>query len=184
MLPELLLATPGDQERHLTAAIRGATREIDALIRPMALPLSHRLEVAREFGRAVTRRVKVRLVLDYQASELDYLAAILRESPVGAPSLEVRFHGPQLSALYLFDQHQAARLVRSPAMGTPGAHFGISSAEPEFVRLQVARFQSVWRDAVPVAHALRSSEGSVAIPGASFKELRRWVDDVTATEAR
>ncbi|MCI4361102.1 MAG: hypothetical protein L3J91_05310, partial [Thermoplasmata archaeon] len=62
--------------------------------------------------------------------------------------------------------------------GSPGTapDIAIASEEGEFVRYQSSRFQTVWRDSLPMEHAGAAAGGTRFVPSASARELRHWVE--------
>jgi hypothetical protein len=161
---------------YLVETIGHAKEELGALLRPALVPEPFRAEVAEAIVRALTRGTRVRMVLDYHPADLEFLTAILRGVPEPGATLEVRFFAPQLARLFVVDRRLAIRSLIT--MGAPphAAALGIASEDLEFVRVQSARFQTTWREAVPLENALRSPQGSVLAPPSSSRELRHWVE--------
>lgn len=170
--------------RYVRDAIGGAREEIASLARPQQVPETARLELVDAYLHAVRKGVRVRLVLDYHPADLEFLTAVLREVPEPTPLLEVRFFAPQLARLWIVDGRAAMRCLGSPGCPFHGSDLGIASEEPDFVRVQAARFQTTWREAVPLDHALRSPQGSVLAPPSASNELRHWVERLGRIEPR
>ncbi len=133
---------------------------------------------------ALRKGVRVRLVLDYHPLDLEFLTAILRDCPEPPPLLEVRFYAPQLTRLWLIDGRAALRCLGTPGCPLHGPDLGIASEEMDFVRVQSARFQTTWREGVPLEQALRSPQGALLTPPSSSLELRRWVERSARLEPR
>ncbi|MGI0132240.1 MAG: TrmB family transcriptional regulator [Thermoplasmata archaeon] len=170
--------------RFVRDAIASAHEEIGTLARPQQVPESARVALAHTYVLAVRKGVRVRIVLDYHTADLEFLTAILREIPEPTPLFEVRFFAPQLARLWLVDGRVALRCLGTPGCPFHGSDLGIASEEPEFVRVQAGRFQTTWREAVPLDQALRSSQGSVLAPPSASHELRRWVERLGRHEPR
>jgi len=170
--------------RYLLGAITSAKEEVSGLCRPGTIPETIRNELARALLDALKRGVRVRLVLDYHPIDLEFLTAILRALPEPTPTLEIRFFAPQLARLFLIDRKIALRCLGTPACPFHGPDLGIGSEDLEFVRVQTARFQTTWREGVPMETALRSPQGSVLAPPSSSQELRHWVERTARNEPR
>ena len=162
--------------KFLVEALGGAKEEFTALMRPQLVPEPLRAEIQQGIIRAIRRGVRVRIAVDYHPPEVEFLTGILREWD-GTPSLlEVRFFAPQFARLFLFDRRMAMRATGLP--GSPGGapDIAIASEEGEFVRYQSSRFQTVWRDALPMEHAGAAAGGTRFVPSTSARELRHWVE--------
>jgi sugar-specific transcriptional regulator TrmB len=170
--------------RQLLESIDGSREEIGALLRPHLLPEPLRVRVRTALATALRRGVRVRMVVDYHPPELDFLSELLHEYPEAGPALEIRFFAPQLARLLVVDRRVALRCIHSALTTSSGPDLGILSDEFEFVRLQTGRFQSTWRESVPLEAALRSPMGSVLAPPSSSRELRSWVERAGRAEIR
>jgi sugar-specific transcriptional regulator TrmB len=162
--------------KFLVEALGGAKEEFTALMRPQLVPEPLRAEIQQGIVRAIRRGVRVRIAVDYHPPEVEFLAGILREWD-GTPSLlEIRFFAPQFARLFIFDRRMAMRATGLP--GSPGGapDIAIASEEGEFVRYQSSRFQTVWRDALPMEHAGAAAGGTRFVPSTSARELRHWVE--------
>ena len=170
--------------RFVREAIAGAREEIGNLARPQLVPDAARLDLARSYALALRKGVRLRLVLDYHPLDLEFLTAILRDAADPSPLLEVRFYAPQLARLWLIDGRAALRCLGPPGCPFHGPDLGIASEEMDFVRVQAARFQTIWREGVPLEQALRSPQGSILTPPSSSLELRRWVERSARVEPK
>ncbi|MCI4331749.1 MAG: hypothetical protein L3K19_07900 [Thermoplasmata archaeon] len=170
--------------RYLISCIGNAKEEVSGLSRPGTIPESIRTDLAQALLDALKRGVRVRLVLDYHPIDLEFLTTILRALPEPTPTLEIRFFAPQLARLFLIDRRLALRSLGTPACPFHGPDLGIASEDLEFVRVQTARFQTTWREGVPMETALRSPQGSVLAPPSSSQELRHWVERTARSEPR
>ena len=170
--------------RQMAEAIEASREEVGALLRPHLIPEPLRGRVRNALAAALRRGVRVRLVVDYHPPELDFLSELLHEYPEAGPALEIRFFAPQLARLVIIDRRSAMRCIHSALTAAMGPDLGISSDDFEFVRIQTGRFQSTWRESVPLESALRSPMGSVLAPPSSSRELRSWVERAGRTELR
>ena len=177
---------PGNDgvNRFLLEAIGHAKEEIGGLMRPALVPDPDRSQIGQALVKALTRNVRVRLVLDYHPTDLEFLTNVLRDLPETNTLLEVRFFAPQLARLFVLDRRSAVRCLSPLGAPMQGSTLGIVSEDLEFVRVQSARFQTTWREAVPLETALRSPQGSVMAPPSSSQELRQWVERVGHFEPR
>lgn len=156
----------------------GAKEEVDALMMPMVIPEAIRGEVARAIGRAIDRGVRVKLVVDYHSLDLEFLATLLKPWGSIPPGLEFRFFAPQLARLFIADHRFALRCIRSAGSPATGPELGIGSDDGEFVRYQLTRFQSIWRESLP----LQRTDGAYSASRRSARsldnarDLRRWVE--------
>lgn len=183
--PFRLLPRSVDVGRYIVQSVTSAKEEIAALIRPQLIPDPYRTEAQQALARAVARGIRVRLVLDYHAAEVEFLAGILRAWEGAPAGLEVRFFAPQFARLYVTDRKVAMRCVGTPGQVSLGPEIGIVSEDGEFLRAQTARFQTVWRDALPMENvAPTSSVGLRAAPATSARDLRRWVEHTHRAETR
>lgn len=57
-----------------------------------------------------------------------------------------------------------------------GPELGVASEDGEFYRYQSSRFQTVWRDALPMEQANPAAGGIRFVPTSSARELRHWVE--------
>lgn len=165
-----------DIAKFLIEMLTGAKEEFQGLLRPQMLPEPHRGDVQQAVIAAVQRGVRVRLAVDYHPSEVEFLTGMLKTWD-GTPNLlEVRFYAPQLARLYLADRRTALRCVALPGGASIGPEFGVASEDGEFFRYQSSRFQTVWRDALPMEQANPAAGGIRFVPTSSAKELRHWVE--------
>ena len=170
--------------RQLAESIDSAKEEIGALLRPHLIPEPFRGRVRGAIAAALHRGVRVRIAVDYHPPELDFLSDLLHENPELGAGLEIRFFAPQLARLLVVDRRVAMRCIHSALTTSMGPDLGILSDDFEFVRMQTGRFQSTWRESVPLETALRSPMGSVLAPPSSSRELRSWVERAGRTELR
>lgn len=170
--------------RQMVELIDQARDEVGALLRPHLIPEPFRGRVRGALANALRRSVRVRLVVDYHPPELDFLSELLHDVPEAGPGLEIRFYAPQLARLVIIDRRYALRCIHSALTAAAGPDLGIASDEFEFVRMQSGRFQSTWRESVPLETALRSPMGSVLAPPSSSRELRNWVERAGRTELK
>jgi sugar-specific transcriptional regulator TrmB len=165
----------GAQMRELIDRSRD---EIGALLRPSLIPEPHRTEVRASLGAALERNVRVRLVVDCQPPEFDFISDLLREFPDVGPGLELRSFAPQLSHLVVVDGRSSLRCLHSPYLTDGIPDVGLASDDVQFVRSQSGRFQATWRESIPLEEALRSPEGAIMAPPSASPELIRWVQRV------
>lgn len=184
--PSKFVPVPGITRiaRQLVESIDGAKEEVGALLRPHLIPEPYRGRVRTAIAQALHRGVRIRLAVDYHPPELDFLSDLLHENPELGSGLEIRFYAPQLARLLLVDRRIAMRCIHSALTSSMGPDLGILSEDFEFVRMQSGRFQSTWRESVPLETALRSPMGSVLAPPSSSRELRSWVERAGRTELR
>ncbi|HTT35615.1 MAG TPA: helix-turn-helix domain-containing protein [Thermoplasmata archaeon] len=157
--------------------VDSAKEEVDALVMPPMIPEGSRAPIARAIANAVDRGVRVRLVVDYRPLDLEFLALILKSWGSVAPGFEFRFYAPHLCRLYLVDHRAALRCIRSGSSPAAGPDLGVGSDDLEFVRFQATRFQSVWREALPMQRGepgLSGGRGGHALDNP--RTLRRWVE--------
>lgn len=156
----------------------GAKEEINSLMMPTVIPEAIRNEVARSVGRAVDRGVRVKIVVDYHSLDLEFLATLLKPWGAIPPGLEFRFFAPQLARLFVVDHRYALRCIRSAGSPATGPELGIGLDDGEFVRYQLTRFQSIWRESLP----LQRTDGAYSAARRSTRnldnarDLRRWVE--------
>jgi sugar-specific transcriptional regulator TrmB len=170
--------------RQMLESIEQSREEIGALLRPHLIPEPLRARVRQSLANALRRGVRVRIAVDYHPPELDFLSELLHDYPEAGPALEIRFFAPQLARLMVIDRRVAMRCIQSALTTSMGPDLGILSDDFEFVRMQTGRFQSTWRESVPLEAALRSPMGSVLAPPSSSRELRNWVERAGRTELR
>lgn len=151
---------PKDEEfaTELIQRIGSARQEVHALSRPGVLLEPARVELARAIVRATERGIRVQLVLDYRATDLEFLAELV---PAGGGNIrpEVRIWTPQLGRLWIIDRKLAVRGFGAMAFPRPGGGPLVASEDDEFVRQNMLRFESIWREATPLsldAHDLAS----------------------------
>lgn len=125
-----------------------ARHEIAAVLRPLSLPAQFRPEAAQTLARAADRGIRVRLLLDTSPSERRFLGTLRRELGEWGQKLEVRHLCPLASHFYVMDARRTVRFsVLGHTMRVPDA--GVLSTEPGYVRNQLARFETMWSEAVP-----------------------------------
>jgi sugar-specific transcriptional regulator TrmB len=180
------LIVPGLERigRQMVELIDQSHDEVGALLRPHLIPEPYRARVRASLATALRRNVRVRLVVDYHPPELDFLSELLHDFPEAGPGLEIRFFAPQLARLVVIDRRYALRCIHSALTAAAGPDLGIASDDFEFVRMQSGRFQSTWRESVPLEAALRSPMGSVLAPPSSSRELRNWVERAGRSELK
>ncbi|HEY6238315.1 MAG TPA: helix-turn-helix domain-containing protein [Thermoplasmata archaeon] len=162
--------------RFLVEGLAGVKEEFQALMRPQMIPEPLRSEVQQAIVRAVQRGVRVRIAVDYHPPEVEFLTGILKAWDGTPSAFEVRFYAPQFARLALFDHRMAMRGIGFPGSAGTGPEFGVASEDGEFVRYQTSRFQTVWRDALPMEQAAPTAGGIRFVPTASARELRHWVE--------
>lgn len=169
---------PGNEPvgRYILEGVAEAKEEVGALLRPQTVPEPLREDISNAFVRAIQRGVRLKVVLDYHPADLEFLTGILRQFHEPSAALEVRFYAPQLARLFVIDRRYAMRCVGAPGCPHHGPDLGIASEDAEFVRVQHARFQTTWRESVPLENALRSPQGSLLAPPSASVELRQWVE--------
>ncbi len=183
--PFRLLPRGVDVGRYIAQTFAGAREEVAALVRPQLIQEPYRTEVQQAIARAVGRGVRVRLAVDYHAAEVEFLAGILRAWDGAPAGLEVRFYAPQFARLYLTDRRVAMRGVGTPGQPGPGPELGVVSEDGEFVRAQNARFQTVWRDALPMENVPPTATTGLRLPTpSSARELRHWVEHSHRSDTR
>lgn len=171
-----VLPRASDIAKFLVETLAGTKEEFQGLLRPQMIPEPLRTEVQRAIILAVQRGVRVRLAVDYHPAEVEFLTGILRTWD-GTPSLlEVRFYAPQFARLYLADRRIAMRCIDLPGSPSMGPEFGVASEDGEYYRYQSSRFQTVWRDALPMEQANPTAGGIRFVPTSSARELRHWVE--------
>jgi sugar-specific transcriptional regulator TrmB len=170
--------------RFLCESIGGAKEEVNVLLRPQLIPEPFRAEVGQAIVRAVQRSVRLRIVLDYHPPEVDFLTSVLKTWD-GQPShLEVRFFAPQFARLIVTDRRIAMRAIGLPGSPGAGPEFAVVSDDSEFLRYQSSRFQTIWRDALPLEHAAPVAGGIRFVPTTSPRELRHWVEHTHRSDSR
>ncbi|MCI4362043.1 MAG: hypothetical protein L3J77_02470 [Thermoplasmata archaeon] len=144
---------PKDEEfaTQLLHRIASARQEIQALARPGVLPENSRADVAKALVRAGERGVRVQLVVDYRTTDLEFLARLLPTVTQSGQRPEVRIWTPQFARLWVVDRKIAVRGFGALAYPRPGGGPLVESEDEEFVRQNAIRFESVWREATPIA---------------------------------
>lgn len=152
----------------LLRAIGQARHQIDVLLRPLSTPPSLRAPLARAFAKAAETGVTVRLVLDAAPSDFRFLDRVRREANGSGSKLEVRQFTPQAANLCLIDGRRGFRFpVSSVYSRIP--EVGVTGGDTYFVRPQLARFEAIWGESVPVPAQLRSTRSySWRVPGAEL----------------
>jgi hypothetical protein len=153
---------PKDEEfaADLIQRVGGARQEVQALTRPGVLPEGPRNELAKALIRASERGVRVQLVLDYRTTDLEFLARLLPlGGSTGGVKAEVRIWTPQLARLWIVDRRVAVRGFGALSYPRPGGGPLVSSDDEEFVRQNLMRFESVWREATPLSLDARELAG-------------------------
>jgi sugar-specific transcriptional regulator TrmB len=144
---------PKDEEfaTQLLNRISSARQEILALARPGVLPENARVDVAKAITRAGERGVRVQLVVDYRTTDLEFLARLLPAVAGTGLRPEVRIWTPQFARLWVIDRKVAVRGFGALSYPRPGGGPLVESEDEEFVRQNTIRFESVWREATPMA---------------------------------
>jgi hypothetical protein len=144
---------PKDEEfaADLIQRVSVARQEIQALSRPGGLPEGARGELARALARASERGVRVQLVLDYRTTDLEFLARLLPMTGASGGKPEVRIWTPQLGRLWVLDRRVAVRGFGAMSYPRPGGGPLVASEDEEFVRQNLMRFDSIWREATPLS---------------------------------
>ncbi len=180
-----LLPRSVDVGRYIAQTFSAAREEVSALVRPQLINEPYRTEVQQSIAGAIGRGVRVRIAIDYHAPEMEFLAGILRAWDGAPAGLEIRFFAPQFGRLYLTDRRVAMRGVGTPGQAGPGPEIGVVSEDGEFVRTQTARFQTIWRDALPMENVPATAQtGLRAQTPSSARELRHWVERNHRSEGR
>jgi hypothetical protein len=152
--------------------VRGAKRGVDALVRPLALPASLRSGLAEQLVRLSAQGSAVRVVLDYSAADHRFTEQLRREMGNRPLPLEIRHYTPLAAHLYVIDGRLA---IRFPTAGLIGraSDVGLVSEDHDFVRAQLARFESVWSEATVALGTLASTRSfgwkEVAVPAGSAR---------------
>jgi hypothetical protein len=162
--------------KFLLEGLQTAKEEYAGLLRPQMFPEPYRAEIQQGIVRAAQRGVRIRIAVDYHPAEVEFLTGILKAWEGTPAQLEVRFFAPQFARLSIFDRKLAMRCIGLPGGSGAGPEFGVASEDGEFVRYQTSRFQTVWRDGLPMEHAGPSAGGIRFVPTASARELRHWVE--------
>jgi hypothetical protein len=149
--------SPGSSSVPLSV-LRRAQRGIDAFVRPASIPGLARNALGSALVDAARRGVAIRLVLDYAVADHRFLHRLAGDSRHRSPHVEVRHFTPLAGHLYVVDGRTALRFPTLSCLGR-GAEVGVVSRDPEFVRAQVARFESVWHDATSSLESLGSTRG-------------------------
>jgi hypothetical protein len=152
-LPGRTHIIPKDEEfaPQLLRRIAAARQEIQALSRPGVFAEGARLDVAKALLRASERGVRIQLVVDYRATDLEFLAKLLAGPGGTGPRPEVRIWTPQLARLWVVDRKVAVRGFGALSPPRPGGGPLVESEDDEFVRQNAMRFEAVWREATPLA---------------------------------
>lgn len=169
---------------HVTRLIDHAREEVVGLVRPQFLPEPERLRLIKSVARAVLRGTRVKLAFDYRPPDLDFLARLFGEATGNGALLEVRIWTPQLARLYVVDRKWAVRGFAALGTGRVGNGAAIASDEEEFVRAQLSRFQSIWREATPLEGPGASAHPLGRAGPISARELRRRSERLTAPLGR
>src|SRR5580700_7940378 len=143
---------PKDEEfaPELIRRIAAARQEIQALSRPGVFAEGARVDVAKALLRASERGVRIQLVVDYRATDLEFLARFLAGVGTSGARPEVRIWTPQLARLWLVDRKLAVRGFGALSPPRPGGGPLVESEEEEFVRQNAMRFETIWREATPL----------------------------------
>jgi sugar-specific transcriptional regulator TrmB len=178
-------STRGDKNRllpgnetivpYLVDAVGRAHESLDIMSRPQALRLAYRRDLAEAVARCLRKGVKVRLLLDCHPPDITFVVDAIRRNQGNAANLFVRFLAPQLARLWIVDQSMAVRTLNLPGAPHRIPELGIASEDPEFLRNQTNRFQSCWRDAIPIETALITPNRAVLSPPGVSRELREWL---------
>jgi len=144
---------PKDEELapELLQRIASARQEVQALSRPGVFAEGARVDVAKALQRACERGVRVQLVVDYRATDLEFLARLLAGAGTAGNHPEVRIWTPQLARLWVIDRKLAVRGFGALSPPRPGGGPLVESADEEFVRQNQMRFETIWREATPLA---------------------------------
>jgi hypothetical protein len=113
---------PKDEEfaPELIRRIAAARQEIQALSRPGVFAEGARVDVAKALLRASERGVRIQLVVDYRATDLEFLARFLAGVGTSGARPEVRIWTPQLARLWLVDRKLAVRGFGALSPPRPG----------------------------------------------------------------
>jgi hypothetical protein len=163
------------------SVLRKAQRGIDAFVRPTRIPGAVRNALATALVDAARRGVAVRLVLDYAIADHRFLHRLAGESRSRSSNVDVRHFTPLAGHLYVVDGRTA---LRFPTLGglSRGAEVGLASRDLEFVRAQVARFESVWNDATSTLESQGSTRSFNWLEPKGIRESAPWMPP--AMEAR
>jgi hypothetical protein len=144
---------PKDEEfaPELIRRIAGARQEIQALSRPGVFAEGARVDVAKALLRASERGVRIQLVVDYRATDLEFLARFLAGVGTTGSKPDVRIWTPQLARLWMIDRKLAVRGFGALSPPRPGGGPLVESEEEEFVRQNAMRFEAIWREATPLS---------------------------------
>jgi hypothetical protein len=181
MLPMRVTVIGSPADSPLLDQLQGARRGVDALIRPLMIPLGLRSKVAATLARIEARGVPVRIVLDYLPADCRFASFFRGERSPHSSNLEIRHFTPLGGHSYIVDGRVA---VRFPLQVGPAKdpNFGFVSEDPDFVRAQSARFEAVWDDAVPRRRARVSSEFAPPVatppPDAASRTARLGLGEV------
>ncbi|HEV8049371.1 MAG TPA: helix-turn-helix domain-containing protein [Thermoplasmata archaeon] len=153
MVPGRTRIIPKDEELapDLLQRINSARQEVQALSRPGVFAEGARVDVAKALQRACERGVRVQLVVDYRATDLEFLARLLAVPGTTSNRPEVRIWTPQLARLWVIDRKVAIRGFGALSPPRPGGGPLVESFDEEFVRQNSMRFETVWREATPLA---------------------------------
>ena len=138
------------------ALLRKAKRGIDACLRPGTISPGVRNAVGATLAKASSQGVVVRLVLDYAVADHRFVDRVRRDPRNRLLSFDVRHFTPLAGHLYIVDGRLALRFPTLSCLAR-GTDIGLTSEDPEFVRAQVARFESIWSDATAAVGALSST---------------------------
>jgi hypothetical protein len=179
-LPGRTHIIPKDEEfaPELIHRIASARQEIQALSRPGVFAEGARVDVAKALLRAAERGVRIQLVVDYRATDLEFLARLLAGPTGGGTRPEVRIWTPQLARLWVVDRRIAVRGFGALSPPRPGGGPLVESEDDEFVRQNAMRFEAVWREATPLSIGAQElaeygREGARAAPKVAAPETTR-----------
>jgi sugar-specific transcriptional regulator TrmB len=164
--------------QKMAELVDAAKEEVALLLRPALIPEPHRSELRSALAGALRRRIRIRLVVDCQPLECDFLSGLLSEYPDADRGLEMRSFAPQLSQLLLVDGRTSLRCLHSALPTASVSNVGLASEDAHFVRTQSIRFHATWREGVPLGEALRSADGVIIAPSNPSSELLRWIERV------
>jgi sugar-specific transcriptional regulator TrmB len=154
-----IVSSRGSGSSRILQEIAHARRQIDVMIRPRSAASGFRNEVARTLAGAIAHGVKVRLLTDVPPADRQFLERLYRDFDSANHFLEVRHYSPLAGHFYVLDSRTALRFsVLGGFSRAPDV--GIVCADPTYVRIQAARFEALWVEAVPALVAARSTRAS------------------------
>ena len=158
--PVQIVSSRGSGASMILQEIANTRHQIDLMVRVRSVPSRFRNDVARALARAVAQGVRVRILTDASSADGRFLAHVYRDfDSASCQLLEVRHYSPLVGHFYVVDNAKVLRFSAFSGMARV-PDVGVLSADPDYVRSQIARYEALWVEGVPAGFNARSIRAS------------------------